>query len=55
MNFLAITQFFHITYIAIMDYLLTSERQNNLVRPIFYYYSIIKINGRNMLYLYYML
>ena len=55
MNPVVVAQFFYITYIAIMDHLMASERQNSLLGPISHYYGVVETNDRGMLYLYYML
>lgn len=38
-----------------MDYLITSNRQNSLPKPITHHYDDVEINGQDMLYLYYIL
>ena len=54
-NLVAITQFFYITCIAIMDHLIVSGRQDGFLGPISHHYGIVEINGRNMLHLHCML
>lgn len=54
-NSIVVIQFFHITYINIIDYLIAFKKQDDFLRFIFYYYSIIKINNYGIFYLYYML
>lgn len=54
-NFVAITQLFYIICIVIMDHSIIFGRPNSMLGPIFYYYDVIKINGHNILYLYYIL
>ena len=51
MNPVAVAQFFHITCIAIIDYLIASGRQNSLLGPISHHNSILETNGHSMLYL----
>ena len=55
MNLVAIAQFFHITCIAIMDYIIASGKQDGLLRLISYHYDMIEINGCSILYLHFML
>lgn len=54
-NLIAITQFFQIIYIAIIDYLIVSSRQEGFLESISYHYSILETNDCSMLYLYYMI
>lgn len=55
MNSVAVAQFFYITCVAIIDHLLTSEKQNGLLGQIFHHYSIVKTNSRNIPHLHCML
>lgn len=47
-NPIVVAQFFCITYITIIDYLLIFKKQNNLLKLIFHYYDIVEINGHSM-------
>lgn len=55
MDPIAIALFFYITYIAIIDYLIASDRYDGHLRSIYHHYSIVKINNCNILYLHYIL
>lgn len=50
-----IAQFFHITDIAIMNYLIAFSRKNDLLRLISHHYAIVEINTYSILHLYYIL
>ena len=49
MNPVIVAQFFHITCVAIMDHLMTSRRQDNLLGPISHHYGVIETNSRSIL------
>lgn len=51
----AIAKFSYITYVTIINHLIAFSRQEYLLGPISHYYSIMEINDRNILHLYYML
>lgn len=55
MNPIAITQFFHIICIAIINHLLVFKKQNSFLKRICDYYSNVETNSRNIFYLHYIL
>lgn len=55
MNLITVSQFFYITGITIINYLLVFGKQDSFLGSIFHYYSVMVTNGRSMLYLHYIL
>ena len=54
-NPIAVAKFFHIIYVAIINHLIVSDRQDGLLGSISHYYGVVEINGRGMLHLQFIL
>lgn len=52
-NLVVIAQFFHITCIVIINYLIAFGKQDGVLGPICHHYDVVETNGRSTLHLHY--